>query len=264
MESPKKSLGQHWLQDEATLKSIVDSADLDQNDTVLEVGPGTGSLTKHLLPKVKKVIAVEKDENLADSLKGRTLKGQLEVFTGDILKFDLTKLPADYKVVANIPYYLTSNLLRLLCESNNPPSSMTLLVQKEVAERICAKQGQMSILAVSVQLYYRCSLEQVVPAGLFNPPPKVDSQVVMLKRRPQSLFPDLDTAKFFRIVKAGFSERRKKLRSSLAGSLNISKSAADDLLKRVGINPNLRPQDLSLEDWYKLYKRIQDTGYRYC
>ena len=247
MDLPKKSLGQHWLTDEKTLRSICDSAGLHPDDTVLEIGPGLGNLTKHLIPRVKKVIAIEKDEKLA-----KTLRGKLEVVEGDILKFDLNQLTKDYKVVANIPYYLTSNLLRVLSESVNPPASMTLLVQKEVAERICAKAGQMSLLAVSIQLYYECELGIEVLARLFTPPPKVDSRVVLLKRRSKPLFKDLDSAKFFRVVKAGFSERRKKLRSSLAGGLEISKDEADNLLIRAGINPDLRPQELSLEDWYKL------------
>ena len=257
---PKKSLGQHWLTDKTTLESICSSAGLAPDDTVLDVGPGLGHLTELLVPRVKRVVAVEKDEKLAKNLphhishlsEERPLKDGLGVVIGDILEFDLNQLPRSYKVVANIPYYLTSNLLRKFSESSNPPTSMTLLVQKEVAERICANPGQMSILAVSVQLYYECKLGQVVPARLFTPPPKVDSQVVMLNRRPKPLFMGLDTAKFFKIVKAGFSEKRKKLRTSLAGGLHITKEEADSTLKKDGINPNLRPQQLSLEDWYRL------------
>ncbi|MEX1059233.1 MAG: rRNA adenine dimethyltransferase family protein, partial [Candidatus Saccharimonadales bacterium] len=141
----KKSLGQHWLTDEPALKSICDSADLKPGDTVLEIGPGLGSLTKHLVKRVKQVVAVELDPNLAKNLshhisahsKTRSWKGELRVVEADILEFDLAQLPKGYKVVANIPYYLTSNLLRTLSESSNPPPAMTLLVQKEVAERIC-------------------------------------------------------------------------------------------------------------------------------
>lgn len=252
----KKSLGQHWLTDETTLKSICDSADLYPQDTVLEIGPGTGSLTKHLLQRVKRVVAVEKDEKLAAALPPA-----VEVIAGDILKFDLLQLPAGYKVVANIPYYLTSNLLRVLSESPNPPGSMTLLVQKEVAERMGASPGHMSILAVSVQLYYECHLGQVVPSRLFTPPPKVDSQVVNLRRRAQPLFSDMDTARFFRLVKAGFSEKRKKLRSSLAGGLGISREQTDRLLKKAGINGDLRAQELSLKEWYKLHRSFDFPFY---
>ena len=256
MNVPKKSLGQHWLADEATLQAICDSAGLEPKDTVLEIGPGLGNLTKQLVKHAKQVIAVELDESLATKLPKSLEASNLEVLQADILKFDLNKLPQGYKVVANIPYYLTSNLLRVLSESVNPPASMAILVQKEVAERICAKPGQTSLLALSVQLFYESSPGVEVPAHLFTPPPKVDSQLVLLERHPKPLFAGLDTAKFFRIVKAGFSEKRKKLRSSLAGGLNISKDEAVNLLKKAGIDPNLRSQQLSLDQWYRIYKEF--------
>lgn len=261
----RKTLGQHWLNDEATLHYICDCANLSLDDTVLEIGPGTGTLTKKLLATGAKVVAVEKDESLANNfVKGRTshisVRGPtfhkpsgLEVVAGDILAFDLSRLPPSYKVVANIPYYLTSNLLRVLSESKNPPELMVLLVQKEVAERIATGPGQMSLLTVSVQLYYQPKLGKIVPAKLFDPPPKVDSQIVILKRRQKPLLAGLDTKQFFRIVKAGFSQRRKKLRSSLSGGLGISKQATDDLLKTAGINGEQRAQELSLDQWYQLY-----------
>src|SRR5581483_4963947 len=232
MEYPKKSLGQHWLKDENILESIADDASISGSDTVLEIGPGLGNLTKYLVKRSKKVVAIELDEVLAAKLLHNIQSDNLEVIPADILKFDLTNLPASYKVVANIPYYLTSNLLRILCESSNPPSTMTLLVQKEVAERICAGPGKMSVLAVSVQLYYKCNPGMVVPAKAFMPPPKVDSQVVFMDKRTEPLFKDLDSQKYFQIVRAGFSERRKKLRSSLSGGLRITKDAADKLLKK--------------------------------
>jgi len=254
MNVPKKSLGQHWLKDEPTLSYIADSANLSPTDTVLEIGPGPGTLTKHLLGQAKKVIAVELDEALAHKLPSHE---NLQVIQADILKFDLTKLPLGYKVVANIPYYLTSNLLRVLAESANPPSLMVLLVQKEVAQRITAKPGQMSVLAVSVQLYYQPQLGKVVPAELFTPSPKVDSQVVILKRRQKPLFKELDSSRFFKIVKAGFSERRKKLRSSLAGGLGISKEQADRLLAAARVGSDSRAQELSLQQWYRLYRNLK-------
>ncbi len=249
----KKRLGQHWLKDEATLAAIAEAAKLSQADTVLEIGPGLGHLTKHLLQQAKQVIAVEIDKNLAKDLSNKFDDRRFYLHQGDILKFDLSQLPTDYKVVANIPYYLTSNLLRVLSESASPPVAMTLLVQKEVAQRICAAPGQMSLLSVSVQLYYDCQLGQVIPAKLFTPPPKVDSQIVVLQRHPKPLFHDLDSQKFFRIVKAGFSERRKKLRSSLSGGLGLSKAGMDELLGKAKINGDLRAQNLSLQDWYKIH-----------
>lgn len=260
MSTPKKSLGQHWLHDEATLNYICDVADISSDDTILEIGPGTGTLTAKLLDNGAKVVAVEKDKALAKNLpinvRGATshISQKLEVVQEDILQFDLGQLPTGYKVVANIPYYLTSNLLRVLSESANPPATAVLLVQKEVAQRIAAGPGQMSLLAVSIQLYYRPELGQVVPAKLFEPPPKVDSQVIILRRRQKPLFKDLDNQKFFRLVKAGFSQRRKKLRSSLAGGLGISKDQAEALLRSAGIAADARAQELSLEDWHQLSK----------
>lgn len=248
-----KTLGQHWLTDEAALDSICDLADVTEQDVVVEVGPGLGTLTDRLRKRAGKVIAVEYDEKLALELAAKYANTNVEVRSEDILKFDLTELKHPYKVVANIPYYLTSNLLRVLCESSNPPESMTLLVQKEVAERVVAGPGAMSLLSVSVQFYCEVSLGELVPAYLFTPPPKVDSQVLHLIYRKEPLFKDIDTAKFFRIVKAGFSERRKKLRSSLSGGLKMDKTDAEQLLQKGGISPDKRAQELSLQDWYNLY-----------
>jgi 16S rRNA (adenine1518-N6/adenine1519-N6)-dimethyltransferase len=252
--APNKALGQHWLRDEATLEAICEAADLKAADTVLEIGPGLGDLTRQLLKHARSVIAVEVDRGLATDLETTLKAGNLQVVQGDILKFDLTQLPPDYKVVANIPYYLTSNLIRVLGESTNPPAAMVLLVQKEVAERIAAEPGQMSLLGLSTQLYYRPKLGPVVAAELFLPPPKVDSQVIILKRRHKPLFENLDSKTYFRLAKAGFAGRRKKLRGSLAAGLGISKDQADKLLKAAGVDGELRAQNLSLQDWHKLYK----------
>jgi 16S rRNA (adenine1518-N6/adenine1519-N6)-dimethyltransferase len=257
MQTPKKSLGQHWLEDEKALEYIAAVADVDPEDTVLEIGPGPGGLTKHLIQQAKKVVAIELDANLAHELKQKIPYKKLEVIEADVLKFDLQNLPTNYKVVANIPYYLTSNLLRVLCESPNPPLQVVLLIQKEVAERVAAVPGKMSILAVSVQLYYESKLGAVVPAKMFTPPPKVDSQVIILTRRKEPLFKDLDHRQFFRIVKAGFSEKRKKLRSSLSGGLGISKDEADMLLNQAEINGDLRAEALSLAQWHRLYIEFQ-------
>jgi 16S rRNA (adenine1518-N6/adenine1519-N6)-dimethyltransferase len=253
----KKSLGQHWLKDTATLEAICDAADLQKSDTVLEIGPGLGDLTRQLVKRAGRVIAVEFDDILALSLPTNVKAANLNVVHQDILKFDLTTLPAIYKVVANIPYYLTSNLLRVFSESSNPPSDIVLLVQKEVAERVVAGPGQMSLLSVSVQLYYEPKLGPIVAAELFQPPPKVDSQVIILALRPKPLFDNLNSKEFFRVVKAGFAGRRKKLRGSLAAGLGISKDQSDRLLKIAGISGDLRAQNLSLDDWHKLYKANQ-------
>lgn len=250
----KKSLGQHWLTDLAALQSICDAGEITPEDTVLEIGPGTGTLTELLVKKAKQVIAVEFDQKLAQELPGRVKAQNLQVTTQDILAYDLTALPPDYKVIANIPYYLTSKLIRALSETTNQPSLVVVLVQKEVAQRVAAKPGDMSLLSVSAQFYWKVSLGQVVPARLFTPPPKPDSQVLILQRRAELLFPGADTKKFFSVVKAGFSARRKKLRSSISGGLRISKDEASQLLQAGGINPDQRPQELSIENWYSLYR----------
>jgi 16S rRNA (adenine1518-N6/adenine1519-N6)-dimethyltransferase len=264
----KKSLGQHWLNDDASLEAICDAANVQEGDHILEIGPGKGSLTNKLLHHGAHVIAVELDETLAKNLphhispicKDGPCKGELEVVQGDILKFDLTKISAGYKVVANIPYYLTSNLLRILCESSNPPTTIALLVQKEVAQRIVAKPGSMSVLSVSVQLYYIVELGQIVPAKLFIPSPKVDSQIVSLTQRKEPLFENLDGKTFFRVVKAGFSTRRKKIRSSLGGGLHVSKEEADQLLAKAGIDGDLRAQELSLQQWHEIYNAARNVS----
>lgn len=249
-----KSLGQHWLTDEPTLQAICTAADVQPDDTVLEIGPGPGTLTKYLASQAERVVAVEFDEALARELPSRVPADNLKVVQQDILQFDLTSLPPDYKVVANIPYYLTSKLIRVLSESTNRARTVVLLIQKEVAERVVAQPGDTSLLSVSAQYYWDCSLDIEVPARLFTPPPKVDSQVLVLRRRDQPLFENIDTKQFFQLVKAGFSARRKTLSNSLSGGLRLSKEETAMLLDRAGIDPGLRAQALTLEDWERLYR----------
>lgn len=250
--TPNTNLGQHWLNDTTVLKDIVKEAQLNPGDTVLEVGPGPGALTRVLLDAHMKVIAVEFDERLAQHLAKQLNNSHLTVVQQDILTFNLTALPSSYTVVANIPYYLTSKLVRLLCESKNPPKTAVLLVQKEVAQRIAATPGHMSVLSVSAQVYNTVRLGRIVQPELFTPPPKVDSQVVILDRRTEPIVPKEQLQTFFQVVKAGFSERRKKLRSSISGGLRIEKQHADELLAQADIAPSARAQELSLSDWLRL------------
>ncbi len=249
---PDKSLGQHWLHDRDVLAHIAESAEVADTDMVLEIGPGLGTLTSELLRRAASVTAVEFDPNLARKLPGQFPGKNLTVKNEDILQFDLSGLPAGYKVAANVPYYITSKIVQKLMTAGNKPSVAVLLVQKEVAERIAAQPGDMSILAISAQVYAEASLGQVVPAALFTPPPKVDSQVVILKTRQQPLVAPADEKAFFRIVKAGFSAKRKKLRSSLSGGLGISKQEVEELLDRAGISPDARAEDLAISDWLRL------------
>lgn len=251
---PKKSLGQHWLKDSQTLNEICENADLDNNDVVLEIGPGLGDLTRLLTEKAKEVIAVELDDKLSADLPLLVAADNLTIVHDSILKYDLSTLPTKYKIVANIPYYLTSNLLRLLSESNNPPSLVVLLVQKEVAERVAAKPGDMSLLSVTTQYYWEVELKQTVKANMFIPPPKVDSQVILLNRRLKPLFPGTDDKSFFRLVRIGFSARRKTLLNSMTNGLRIEKALIDEVLELASIDKNARPQTLNLDEWWGLYQ----------
>lgn len=247
-----KSLGQHWLRDRAILAAIADAAELTPTDTVLEIGPGLGTLTSEILRQTDKVIAVEYDSELARKLPGQFPGKDLTVFSEDILQFDLDSLPAGYKVVANVPYYITSKIIERLMTAPNKPSIAVLLVQKEVAQRIAARPGDMSILAVSAQLYAEASLGTLVPRRFFTPPPKVDSQVIVLRTRTLPLVPAEDERALFRVVKAGFRAKRKKLRSSISAGLAITKPAAEELLQHANIDPELRAEDLSIDDWLRL------------
>ena len=254
---PKKELGQHWLTDRNILSAIAESAELTPEDTVLEIGPGLGTLTSELLRNSKKVVAVEFDEDLARKLPGQFPGTSLEVIHEDILDFNLGSLPAGYKVVANVPYYITSKIVHKLMTANKKPSLVVLLVQKEVAERIAAEPGDMSILAVSAQIYAEASLDIEVPREYFTPPPKVDSQVVVLRTFNTPLVDGEDERKLFRVVKAGFAARRKKLRSSVSAGLAISKTDAETMLNSADIDPKKRAQDLSIEDWQRLAKEVK-------
>lgn len=252
MAGPKKSLGQHWLKDRTILAEIAEEARVTKDDTVLEIGPGLGTLTSELLRRAGRVVAVEIDTALAEKLPGQFPGTSLDVVNQDILTYDLTQLPAGYVVVANVPYYITSKIVQYLVTSNNPPKEIVLLIQKEVAERIVATPGDMSILAISAQVYADARLGIEVPAEYFTPPPKVDSQVVVLSTHETPLVEKQYEKLFFRIVKAGFSAKRKKLRSSLSGGLQLSKAEVEGMLGEAAISPERRAEDLSISEWVRL------------
>lgn len=284
---PKKSLGQHFLQDEKALEKIVKAADLKVEDRVLEIGPGKGALTRELINacmdvrtyvRTSKVIAIEKDENLANELARNfqfsifnlqsisndailKFKNNAAVIEGDILEINLPKLIEKndffgYKVVANIPYYITGKIIRLLFETKHQPKLIVLLVQKEVAERICAGAGKMSILAVAVQYHGTPEIVDYVPKESFEPVPKVDSAI--LKIVPHDRFNDSqkDTRDFFTIVKIGFSSPRKTLVNNLAAGLDVNKNQVLDVLKKNRLSENARAQELGVEDWKMLQNNI--------
>lgn len=252
-----KSLGQHWLTDRAILSAIADSAQLTKQDAVLEIGPGLGTLTSELLRRAGQVIAVEFDEALARKLPGQFPGTNLHVVTSDILQFDLATLPKDYKVVANVPYYITSKIVEKLMTAEQKPALSVLLVQKEVAERIAATPGDMSLLALSAQIYAEAKLGIEVPREYFTPAPKVDSRVVTLTTRQQPLVPVDMQKKFWQVARAGFVKKRKKLRSSISAGLGVTKPMAENWLQSAGIDPNVRAQDVSIEQWLRLADIIE-------
>lgn len=253
----KKSLGQHWLNDATSLQAICDAAQVGPGDTVLEIGPGHGSLTTLLTRRAKQVVAVELDDDLAAKLVQLTATN-LTIINQNILQFDFAQLPSGYKIVANIPYYLTSNLLRVVSESTNRPRVMALLVQKEVAERIAAPPGQMSLLSVTTQYYWQVKLDMVVVAEVFLPPPKVDSQIVVLSQKTEPIDKTIDTQQFFRLAKAGFSQRRKTLANSLSAGLQLSRDEVQTICSRASIDAKRRAQSLSLNEWTDLYKALHN------
>lgn len=249
----KKSLGQHWLNDLPSLEYICSEGEINSNDTVLEIGPGTGNLTKLLVKQAKTVVAVELDNGLASQLENRVSAANLTVIEQDILNFDFASLPAGYKVIANIPYYLTGKLLRVLSESSNRASIVVLLIQKEVAQRVAAPPGKMSLMSVSSQYYWYVGLGDIIPASSFTPPPKVDSQILILRSRVTPLFTGVNDKVYFQIVKSGFSARRKTLLNSLSGGLRLDKSIVANMIENAGLDPLQRAQELSLDNWHNLY-----------
>jgi 16S rRNA (adenine1518-N6/adenine1519-N6)-dimethyltransferase len=252
---PIKGLGQNFLQDELALQAIVTAAKIRPDDEILEIGPGLGNLTRYLALTACKVTAVELDKNLFPALESVTAPYKnVHLVQGDILQLNPAELmgKADYLVVANLPYYITSAVLRHLLEAGGTPRRLVLTVQEEVAERICAKPGKMSLLALSVQVYGIPGIASYIPAEAFFPVPKVDSAVLRVEILPEPLipFPLMDT--FFKLIRAGFSQKRKTLRNSLSGGLGTTQAEAEKLLARAGIDPMRRAETLSLEEWGEL------------
>ena len=250
-----KKLGQNFLQDPFALESIASAAEIKPTDTVLEIGPGLGSLTRYLAASAYQVIAVELDQHLLPPLEEITSAyPNIKIINGDILNLSPKDLiqEREYLVVANIPYYITSAIIRHLLENEPTPRRIVLTVQKEVAKRICAQPGGMSLLALSVQVYGKPRIVKHIPANAFFPPPKVDSAVLCVDILPSPRIETelLDT--FFKLIKAGFSQKRKTLRNSLSAGLHVTPADAEDLLKKAGIDPMRRAETLSIEEWHEL------------
>lgn len=253
--TPKKSLGQNFLVDSTVLSKLVAAAGLPADVTVLEIGPGLGSLTRYLARAARRVVAIELDQNLIPILE-TVLAGQenVRVMHGDILKIKLAdlELPQGYIVVANIPYYITSAILRRLLETQTRPSRLVLTVQREVAERICAGPGDHSLLSLSVQVYGAPRPVLHIPAGAFYPPPQIDSATLRVDIHPNPRIPAHQLDAFFRLAKAGFSQKRKTLRNALSAGLAWSAIKTEDLLHKTGIDPMRRAETLSIEEWASL------------
>ncbi len=258
---PHKGLGQNFLQDPLALEKIVGAADIQPTDTVLEIGPGLGSLTRYLAASAKEVVAVELDQHLIPALKAvLSPYNNVRIIHGDIMELspaDLMK-EENYIVAANIPYYITSAVIRHLLESETKPRRIVLTIQKEVAKRICEKPGDMSLLALSVQVYGKPRIAAHIPAGAFIPAPNVDSSVLCIDIYPSPLIPAELLDSFFRLTKAGFGQKRKTLRNSLSAGLSISPTDAASLLNTAGIDPQRRAETLSLEEWQRLCETKRD------
>jgi 16S rRNA (adenine1518-N6/adenine1519-N6)-dimethyltransferase len=252
---PDKAMGQNFLVDEAHLASIVDAAGLREDNEALEVGAGLGSLTQYLAAAARRVVAVELDGKLLPILR-KTIsdRSNVEVVHGDILQIRLSDhFESDgYIVVANIPYYLTSNLIRHLLENKPSPARLVLTVQREVAERACENPPHMSLLALSVQLYGKPQIAHHIPAGAFYPSPKVDSAVLVVDLYPHPKLPPGQIDRLFTLAKAAFTQKRKTLANSLASLPDWSKDVTSARLESANIDPKRRPQTLSLEEWSRL------------
>ena len=256
--APKKSLGQHFLTDRNILASIADAAEVSAGDTAVEVGPGRGSLTAVLAVRAGKVVAVELDDALAEALRANA-PANVQVVPGDaraIRPEELLGGCREYKLLGNLPYYAAMPILRVFLESDCRPAKAAVLVQLEVAQRICATAGHLSLAALGVQLFGRPRITRRVPPGAFNPPPKVTSAVVAIDIFERPAEGVEDVAGFFEVARAGFSAPRKQLRNALAGGLGVGPGEAGGLLSEAGIDPSRRAETLSIAEWAQLARVV--------
>jgi len=269
--TPNRSKGQNFLISQKVLEQIAACANLSTDDEILEVGPGLGILTELLVKRAKRVISVELDKKLFTflQLKFSEVKN-LELINDDILKFQPKSLKLSalsYKIVANLPYNITSIFLKKFLTDEFRPKEMTLLVQKEVAQRICASPGQMSLLAISIQLYASPKIISIVDKSNFWPSPEVNSAVIKIENIKSSKEVDnylkgITEQFFWRIVKIGFSSKRKQLQNNLAAGLKISNDQVKKVLKKANFDPQIRAQNLSITDWITLAQNLSsDSDY---
>lgn len=263
-QEAKKSLGQHFLQDEQIIEKILTVAQISKEDVLLEIGPGTGALTRKLVERAKKVIAVELDHRMVQYLEEtfQTSEG-LSILEANILEVDLSELllqsgfhVGQYKIVANLPYYITAPIVRTLLSLKIHPQNLTLMVQKEVALRMTAQPGSMSLLSLMVQYYCDAQIAFFVPATAFDPPPNVESAVIEL--RPMRVYDDEQDRRMFRIARAGFAARRKTLANNLASSFQMEKIRIEQALASLGLRADIRAQALSVAEWRGLVPVIEN------
>jgi len=256
----KKSLGQNFLKDEGIIEGIFDTAEVTSSDWVLEIGPGTGALTKHLVNRAEKVMAVELDHMLIEELRQQFAEAKnITLVEGNILDINIQELLATsvfaehgYKIIANIPYYITAPIIRMLLSLKDQPLSMTLMVQDEVADRLSAKPGSMSMLSLMAQFYATVEKKLSVPKEAFEPVPKVNSAVIYIV--PKRIYDPEEDKKLFRLARAGFSARRKTLVNNLSSSLSVPKETVEAKLTELGLRNDIRAQALSVSDWENLQK----------
>lgn len=253
----RKSLGQHWLKDRDILLDIADLASSESSDTVLEIGPGLGTLTSALFQFFERVVAVELDDRLAANLPKSFPGKRLQVINQDILSLDLSTIdiPKKYVVAGNIPYYITAPIIQKFLQAPQKPEKIVLLMQKEVAERLTASPGNYSVLGLSAQIYADVSAGPVVKREFFTPPPKVDSQVVVLRPLAKARASESTLA----LIKLGFSSPRKKLISNLSAATRLPKTQLLEAFEQCGIDANVRPANLGISDWCKLEKTIKTS-----
>jgi 16S rRNA (adenine1518-N6/adenine1519-N6)-dimethyltransferase len=259
--SPKKSLGQNFLLDENILQEIAELAEVSDNDVILEIGPGTGLLTKELATRARKVIAIEKDERLISVLQKnlenfdnvKIISDDIKNIISSINSLELEK--GNYKLVANLPYYLSSFIIRRFLEIDEKPEKITITLQKELAERICEKPGNMSLISVMVNFYGEPRLGPVITRDKFYPSPQVDSQIVVIDKINSPN--DIDIKFFFRTLRIGFSSKRKMLWKNLRNGFRLSKEQIFKIFGEININTMSRAQELSLEQWKKLSTKIK-------
>lgn len=256
--SPSKARGQNFLHDRKIVERIVDAAGVTTNDVVLEIGPGLGVMTRELARRARKVVAIEIDHALAEHLRA-TLPCSVELIEGDALQVDFSEaVGTDYIVVANLPYSVATAIIRRLQESDPPPRALTVMVQREVAERMCARPPDMSLLAVGVQFHGSAKVLFRVGGGAFVPPPRVESAVVQITAHPPPL-PREEWASFFRVVAAGFARRRKQLLHVLSVELRLPRDTVARALATAGVTTQSRAETLGVADWLRVYAALCET-----